>query len=515
MTFHIRSIQEKKPRRNLLKALPWKRVLGIGMMLARPLWEIGKGLRKKHQHREHMKRAFSVGIAIVVALSIILLAFSLLVKMGGFSATSLLKVSGTPVGMDENGVTNILLMGQGDLEHDGIDLTDSIMIASIDPKKTKGVVMLSLPRDLYFLHTDSMETEKGKLNALWRDNRILLQKGGMEYDEASVTALKQLAEEIGNALQIPIHHVVKVDFTAFQEVVDAIGGIDIEVPETIHDTEFPGPNYSYQTFHIDAGMQHLDGATALKYARTRHTSSDFDRSARQQQVLRAMAKKAQVTGLLRKPRMIMDLYAIVAEHLETDLQTRQMITLADAARSVSQDRFSTLQLNNVNGLYGDQLFKAGILYSPPRDLFDGVAILLPVSIPEFPVTWKQIRLLTKLFFGQRSVYFDEPRFVILNGGAKEGSAGRMYRELTKYGFDVVEVTNVPGKRDIEESYISRSSEEVEDTTVTFFSAFLSLPLVELPERMQEKAIGDVTIVLGKDFTFRFFQDLPLPEPLSS
>ena len=146
-------------------------------------------------------------------------------------------------------------------------------------------------------------------------------------------------------------------------------------------------------------------------------------------------------------------------------------------------------------------------------------------MPEFPVTWKQIRTLTTLFFGHRSLYEDNPRFVVLNGGAPEGSARRVYRELTKFGFEVVEVSNVPGQRDIDESFISRTGqargseasaldpersrtgEKVEEATAAFFANLLSLPLLPFPEQMRGKAGGDVTIVLGKDFQFTFFQDL--------
>jgi len=512
MSFHIRPLKEEKeprwawilePVKRVGKRLPWKKCAAMSVMVARPLFALGTRFYRRKEKEKRLKRMTALVAASIVALFILLLTFSMLIHVGGISFTSVIGATGKPIAADTHGITNILLLGQGDEK--GIDLTDSIMIASIDPVRTKSVVFLSLPRDLYFLHTDSMETENGKLNALWRDNRILLQKQGKNVKEASLLSLKQLATEIGDALGVDMHHAVKVDFTAFEDVVDAIGGMDVTVPETIHDTEFPGPNYTYQTFHIDAGLQHLDGATALKYARTRSTTSDFDRSKRQQQILKAVAEKAQEIGILKKPRKILELFTILSEHIETDLSTRQMITLAKVAREIEKDRFVSLQLNDVNGLYGDQLFKGGLLYAPPRNLFDGASMLLPVSIPEFPVTWKQVRFLTHLLFEERALYLDQPSFIVLNGGAREGSAGRVARELTKFGFDVSDVANVFGERDIKESFISHNGEGADEATVTFFANLLSMPEQPLPERTE--AEGDVTIVLGKDFRFSYFQDL--------
>jgi len=482
---------------------------GVALTVGKPLFEIGLRLHEKQQKRAHFKRMISIGIAIVVVIAIALITFSLIVKIGGASFGTFTKMSAVPVASNENGITNMLVLGQGDEK--GIDLTDAIMVVSIDPENTQSVMALSLPRDLYFLHTDSMETENGKLNLLWRDNRILIgQNQGLDKKEASALSIRQLADEIGNALDIEIHHTVKVDFEAFEKVVDAIGGLDIEVAEEIHDEKYPAEDYKYQTFHLDVGMQHIDGATALKYVRTRSTTSDFDRSRRQQQVMSAAISRAKESGFLKKPHKILELFSILSEHIETDLKTRQMVFLANIARGLSRDNFATLQLNNVNGLYGDQLFKGGILYAPPRNLFEGDSVLLPVSIPEFPVTWKQIRFLSKLFFTERKPHIDSTVFTILNGGAPEGSAGKVAREFKKFGFDLAVVSNTPNKEDVDESFISVNNDESSTETMEYFSNLLGIPAKELPDSISEKAEGNVTIVLGKDFEFNYFQNLNLP-----
>ena len=480
----------------------------MSLLIIRPLFALGKKFEERKQREIRMRKAITIGAAALTALTVFLLVISLLIKLGGVSLSSALSVTGTPLEATKEGITNVLLLGQGD--ETGQDLTDTIIIASIDPVTTKSISLISLPRDLYFLHADEkMEVEKGKLNALWRDERIALIRKGIEREDAGTVALRSLADEIGASFGIPIHHTVMVDFEAFVQAIDAIGGIDIDVPETMHDTEYPGPNYSYETFHIDAGRQHLDGATALKYARTRHTTSDFDRSARQQQIIHAAMKQVEESGIAKRPRKILELYSIVASHIRTDIKTRQLVTLAGIAKDMEKENFLTLQLNNVNGLYGDQQWKGGILYSPPRELFDGEFVMLPVSIPEFPVTWKQVQLLMHLFFGRRHLYLGNPKISILNAGAPEGSARKLAREFIKFGFEVTEVTNVPNQKEFAESHVIFGGTAYE-ATATFFGEGLKIPPEELTELWRgilQDLTGDITVILGEDYRFLFFQDL--------
>jgi len=508
-TRHINAKAKKERRR-----IPVRAILSVLLLFIRPLYALGAKFEERRKREVRFKQAISLGAAAILALTIALLVLSLLIKLGGVSLSSAIQVAGLPLAVDERGVTNILLLGQGD--ETGQDLTDTIIIASIDPSTSvngnpaPSVALLSLPRDLYFLHAgNAMETEKGKLNALWRDEKIALRRQGMEEGEAARAALRHLGDLIGEEFGIPVHHTVMVDFAAFEQAVDAIGGIDLDVPETIHDTEYPGPNYSYETFHIDAGRQHLDGKTALKYARTRSTTSDFDRSARQQRIIEAVLETMKESGLVKQPRKIMELYSILSEHLHTDLKTRQLVTLTNLGRDIEKDHILTLQLNNVNGLYGDQLWKGGILYSPPRELFEGEFVMLPVSIPEFPVTWKQIKLLMHLSFDNRELYLVMPQISILNAGAVEGSARKLSREFTKFGFEVVEVANVPDQKEFAESHVLYGDKKYEEGAA-FFGKGLKIPPEELTEIwrgvLQDRA-GDITVVLGEDFSFQYFQDI--------
>jgi len=395
---------------------------------------------------------------------------------------------------DENGFTNILLMGQGTKDHDGKDLTDSIMLASINPNESKSVVLLSFPRDLYFLDTENMG--KGKLNTFYRDYKGYLRYiKEMDKESASEEAIKEIGDEIGRMLDMTIHGVIKVDFDAFIEAVDTLGGIDIDVPYDINDTEYPDDNFGYDPFVIKKGPQHIDGETALKYARSRSTTSDFDRSARQQQLLKAIAAKAKETRAYKKTSTLLNFLKIYADNVETTFSTRELAGIMSLAEGMNTSNVIAMQLSDRNALYDSFIEPGGFLYAPPRHLFDGASVLLPVSIPEFPVTWRQIRSLKKIMFENREVFTAKPVLSVLNAGAPSGHARKLATELTRYGFtiDLIDNASIPKQ---EKSFVISNGQ--------FFSELLSFELN--PENsLTEDEKRDVTIVIAKDYRYKPLQ----------
>jgi LCP family protein required for cell wall assembly len=457
--------------------------------------------------RRPFRKAFIILSSSLLVLLVLAGAAKALVELKVVTLNTVLTVAATDLATDEHGYTNVLLLGAGDVNHDGTDLTDTIIVASLDPTKSKSVVLLSLPRDLYILKTEKMGV--GRINELYRNYKAFLRRESMEESVASIEALRQLQAEIGRNLNLPIHYVVKVDFTGFTEAVDALGGVDLEVPEDIVDTQYPGPNYTYETFQISAGLQHLDGETALKYARSRHSSSDFSRSARQQQILAALGDKARAEGILTNPGRISTMLKILSKHVETTMTYREMLALAKAGKEVNRERIVTMQLNSTNGLYdaGGFIEAGGFLYTPPRSQFGGAFVLLPISIPEFPVTWKQIHALTELLFGNRAAYLGKPTFAVLNAGAKNGMGRSLRNELIRYGFDVPTIGNAPQLlKDQEESWIGVLS-EADRPLAEFFGTLLHLPVRALPTDVPVDQVERITIVLGKDFIYRPIQDL--------
>lgn len=224
-----------------------------------------------------------------------------------------------------SGRVNVLLLGIDRRPGEAfVSRTDTIMVLSVDPE-TDSAVILSVPRDLYVRIPG------------YNDDRIntALVLGAREGDYLDGAALAM--QTVSYNLDIPIHHFILVDFNAFVRSIDLLGGVDVDVPYEINDPEYPDMNYGYDPLYIPAGRQHFDGATALKYARTRHGDTDFNRSYRQQQVLFAARQQALNLGigemLLRAP----SLYREVEEGIRTDLSLEQMLRLAKTLSDIPSE----------------------------------------------------------------------------------------------------------------------------------------------------------------------------------
>lgn len=189
------------------------------------------------------------------------------------------KVVGETIGegmeTDQMGNVNVLIGGYAGEAGRGGYLTDTIMLASFNPK-LGAVTFLSIPRDLFVSYGNGYAT---RINSVYRNTYLA-------NDNSSEIGATTLADEVTEVTGIEIPYYVMVDFDGFVEFIDELGGIEVDVPSTISDPYYPGPNDSYTTFRIDRGLQTLDGDTALKYARSRKTTSDGDRSLRQQQIIK-------------------------------------------------------------------------------------------------------------------------------------------------------------------------------------------------------------------------------------
>ena len=206
--------------------------------------------------------------------------------------------------------------------------TDTILLLYLDPE-TQRAAMLSIPRDLY---VDIPGHGQNRINTAYacgeRDGT-----GGLALARQTVSA----------TLGIPIDHAVLIDFTVFVTVIDAIGGVDVDVPYDIYDPTYPDSGIGYDPFYLPAGQQHLDGTTALKYARTRATpGGDFDRTARQRQIV--LAVRDQVLNLDMLPDLITQspqLWASLQGAFETDLTLSEIIDLVLTASKVPTDQVAT------------------------------------------------------------------------------------------------------------------------------------------------------------------------------
>ncbi|MEW5961019.1 MAG: LCP family protein, partial [Chloroflexota bacterium] len=214
---------------------------------------------------------------------------------------------------------NILLLGIDKRPDEVYSRTDTMILVTVDPN-TKTAGMLSIPRDLWVSIPGYDEDRVNK--AYFLGDRDAYPGGG------PALAMKTIQYNLG----VPVHFYTQIDFDGFRQVVDTLGGIDIYVPETIDDPNFPDNNYGYDPFYIEAGQHTLDGYTALKYARTRATAgSDFSRAQRQQAVLLAIKDKALQLNMLPK---IPELWNSMSGAFGTNLEMIDIVELSQLADEI-------------------------------------------------------------------------------------------------------------------------------------------------------------------------------------
>lgn len=387
-------------------------------------------------------------ITYVIAIIVIGLIFSgkvLISSQNGtnwFSGTGffdklkhLVPISDKTLKGEENDRVNVLLLGMGGEGHDGAYLTDTMMLASFQPS-TKQISLISIPRDL--VAPVSNWQKVNSINAYAeKDNP----GGGGE-----VTA-KAFAE----LLQTPIDYYIRVDFDGFSNIINELGGIEVNVENVLDDYSYPifgqedNPNYysRYEHLRIEKGLQTMDGSLALKYARSRHAlgseGSDFARARRQQLILEAVKNKLLSSKTLLNPVMITKLVNELSKSISTNLGTWEVLRFWEMFKNVDRSQI-------INKVLSDA--PDGLLISGAGE--NGAYILTPRS-----GNFSEVRNLVKNIFttspaesvmtpAKKIVKItDAAQVVILNGTWISGLAGKTAVILEQSGFIISKIGNAP------------------------------------------------------------------------
>ena len=227
---------------------------------------------------------------------------------------------------------NILLIGSD--EQRGGHNTDTLITVSIDPV-TKQVAMFSLPRDTVDVPVPPGPAQRvwgrdygQKINSFWANNR---RRSDLWPGTDRTRGYNALKSTLGELYDLKIRYFVEVNFNGFKKVIDSVGGVTINVQVPVSDDEFPGLTGRTQRLYIPSGLQHMDGEQALRYARSRHTSTDFDRGARQQRVLLSLRQQADPQSLIPK---LPELVAALKTAVRTDIPVDQLGQLLGLASQV-------------------------------------------------------------------------------------------------------------------------------------------------------------------------------------
>ncbi|MBU1017407.1 LCP family protein [Patescibacteria group bacterium] len=437
--------------------------------------------------KRHWSYVFAFLLLLLGALVVFKVTGGLYRALQDFEPEDMVLALGSELKQDEYGYTNMVLLGDGGHVRDGADLIDTIMVASIN-LAGKTVSIFSIPRD-YYVWSD--EYGDAKINELYRNNKNRM------GEEGAFDAFKDVAGQVTN---LDIHYYARVDFNAFVDVVDSLGGIAVDVKEPIYDPYYPNEtDDGYTVFEMDAGLQEMDGEIALKFVRSRKTTSDFDRAARQQQVLMAIQDKALSSGVL-KANTVKKLYQSLKDNVNTDLTIREMIAMASFAKNFDRKNMVSKVIHD------DPSRDGGFLYTPERKYYNGQFVLVPDGD-----NMDFLHQYADLIFHHQDVLINPVRIEILNATKEAGVARLAASHLNRFGFDIVDVDNLfdeqGGRKYVEKSFIRYNHWEVDaegnviprdQSTLDALSNFVKGEFIPSSQSQPEDEV-DISIVLGKDY----------------
>jgi LCP family protein required for cell wall assembly len=416
--------------------------------------------RQRLSNRVHWKRAFK-WLLITVLLVIVAAA--------AFVYFNVSKISVNPFGFGQlkgeaQGRVNILMLGVGDPGHDGADLSDTDIVLSIDTK-THQVAVISVPRDT-------------QVN--------IPGYGPAKINNANADGGVPLATQVfQNTLGIPIDYYVKANFTGLEEVVDAVGGIDVDNTTLLDDPEYPCANNQYKScgYRLTPGHYHLNGAEALEYVRCRKGTcgDDFGRAARQQEVMQQIRLKATSAGTLSNPVTLAKLVSAAGSNVQTNLSLNNLLRLDQLTKSASQGSILSIVFN---------LNPDGFLETDPAN-----TNLLPVG-----GNFDAIQQFVQNVFTLGPIWSEHPTAIIENGTTTAGVAAGLNQKIqaSNYDVSVTAVTNAL-TRNYTTSQIIDYTGGKKPHTAAYLESLLKIKATTPPPTPTTTPPADFVIILGADY----------------
>ncbi len=450
---------------------------------------------KKTKNNRWKKSAIIAGILI----------FLVIAWFGGNIAGNLYKIfGGNPLLGFLKGITvnrvidgesdnriNILIMGRGGAGHPGSDLTDTLMIASLDIKKDK-VAMISIPRDLYVEYPDNQG--HGRINNIYtlgkRASKNTNYKSGFwDSNSEKINGPTYTKNFISKMLDMPIHYYADMDFNGFEKIINEVGGVTVNVEKSIYDPYYPNRSMSgYEPFYIKAGTQTLNGKTALRYSRSRKTTSDFDRAKRQQQVLVALQDEVKKLNIIKNSSKMYSMLNILGDHVSTDMEVWEMQRLWELL-SKSDLKNPELKVfdNSTDGiLRSTNIGGASVLlpragdYSEMRDIAKNIFLSSESTDPKAKLGKEKLQLTVEVW----------------NGTSTTGLAGLVQGLLIKEAYKISKVGNAPAMNYTNSQIIDYSKGRF-PATITYFQDKFNAVIVEQGGQLSSNA--DILIILGASY----------------
>lgn len=433
-------------------------------------------------------RTAAVSCVLLLALGAVLFGKGYLklhkVFQGGSSAAALqANVDPSLLKGEGDGRINVLLMGIGGAGHDAPDLTDTMVLASIDPVNHRAA-LLSIPRDMWVEVTGhgpmkiNAAYETGKYKYLGRED---LSNSNHQAVQAGFDLTDQTVEQV---LGVPVHYNVLVNFQAFRQAIDTVGGVSINVPEQLYDPTMAWENHGNPVLAA-AGQQTFDGTHALLYVRSRETSSDFARSQRQRAVMLALKDKVLTAGTLSNPLKISNLLSAFGDNVQSDISVSDVGRLGAIATKVANNSIQSIGLADPPNNYVTTADIGGQSVVEPR-----------AGLTDYSAIQNYVRGIFKDGYIAR----ENANITVLNGTVTPGLATKKADDLKSYGYNVGTVDNAP-TTDYAKTTIVDLSKGTDKYTLHYLQNRYSAAVTtqQLPAGIQQGK-ANIVIILGQDET---------------
>jgi polyisoprenyl-teichoic acid--peptidoglycan teichoic acid transferase len=439
---------------------------------------------KWHKTRRRVSRGLAVAMVVLLIFGGLLFSQLHRIFQGGSGTAAALQANVRPdlLKGEGRGRVNILMLGRGGGDHTAPDLTDSIMIASIDPVN-HATTLLSVPRDLW---VNVPEHGVMKINAAWESGEFgYLGKiaPGSKDPKAIAAGFKAIDQTLKEVLDIDIDYNMMLDFQAFKQAVQTVGGVDVNVPKDLVDPTMAWENHNNPVL-ARAGLRAFDGRQALNYVRSRETSSDFARADRQRAVLVALKSKIVDLGTLSNPFKIAGLFRAFGNNVQTDLSLSNANRLYKISRLINNADTTSLSLAGKG---------PGLLTT---SMVNGQSVVLPKA---GLYKYEAIQAFVRHKLRDPYIMKEHAKVLVLNGTNVPGRATAKAKELKSYGYNIIGMGSTPTGGWTDNLLVDLTHDH--KYTRNYLERRFRLKAVDsLPDTSISTQGADFVIILGSDAT---------------
>ncbi|MBI1857248.1 LCP family protein [Candidatus Saccharibacteria bacterium] len=444
---------------------------------------------KPKKHRNWKKIIKRSSLALIV---LTLLLGGFLFAKGYWKLHKVFRGGGGAIGLEENvdptrlkgegdGRVNVLLLGIGGDGHEGPDLSDTILIASIDPIQ-KTAALLSIPRDLWVKPAGYGYM---KINSVYANNKYSALAKKMNEKDAVEFGLSALDKEVEKDFGITMNYHALVDARGFEQAINTVGGVDVNVDaaSTVHEVLWDDIGNKTYTLDVKQGQQHFDGRRATFYARSRHASprGDFDRTERQRLLILALKNKIFSLGTFSNPIKISKLIDDFGDRISVNMKVNEMLRLYDLGKDIG----------NIASLG---------LADPPNnfvttDNINGISIVRPrAGLMDFSEIQNYVRNALKDGY----IANEDAKVMVLNGTETVGLASKKADFLKSYGYNISAVADAPTKN-YQKTILVDLRGGIKKYTKNYLEKRLGVKAVsKLPDINIAPGTADFVIILGQN-----------------